>query len=436
MNIITKLNIRQKIMLALTFLAALFLGWQIYNFAHTQTPTATHPVANGTNTNPPSTPASLPATAALPPPQVVNHLPPSVATNPYAEMEQHEYLDLVRQYQIAKMKRQILEEEAGVANAQKNISDAGKGQNLQGPGAQPFSGYELGVKQEGYQLSYLDRQAGQWVATLNQNGQYFEVHIGAVLENGWRVSSISRSGVVLRKGEQKQILGFQGSENVDAQQGYSVSSGNAPTSVHVKKIAQELGITPGVPAAKGVALPNIQPTPPPALNGNLVIKPQSAKTAAEVIQDMPAAPLTAVPTAQRVQSINKPVPTQLVGSQPVNAKVIQPINSQLTSTITAVQKTDPSKNIMAKPNTDQKQPADAAKKALTSTPTLTNVSGPVDQAPVSDAIIPAPTNSNPLPAPEVSAAAEVNASKSAPSSVNQNSKAVSVKDLRQLNGTN
>lgn len=465
MNIITKLNIRQKIMLGLTILAALFLGWQVYNFVHSQTKAATTTSSSTANANSANANTTAPAAATspaapaqanagvLPPPQTVNRLPPSVTTNPYAEMEQRQYLDLVRQYQLTKMKRQILEEEAGAANAQKTIADSSKNPAFQGSGS--FTGYTPSPR-TGYQLAYLDRQAGQWVATLNQNGQYVEVREGSTLNNGWQVISITRSGVIISNGERQRNLDFQGGENTDTSPpGYAVSNQSPPANlpsppqatqaVQVKNIAQALGMTPGVapapvvtptpgvPAAKGVALPN---------NNGLTIKPQSAKTAADVIKDVPAAPLTsATPAAAPASAAPAVTPAaQPVISNPKPA-IPKPAVQPIIITTAPVQKIDNSKNSNNNSNnvnTNQNSKPTLNQKIMEKAPlpaSVKNISGPVDQAPATDAVIPAPTAStnnattntmknSSLPAPEVSAAAEANANQQA-------GKAVSVKDLQK-----
>ena len=203
MNIITKLNIRQKVMLALTILAAVFLAWQIYHFIQ----------GNAAPVQPSAAPvaaAALPV-STLPPPVVVRQLP---ASAPVLTPRQREYLNLVREYQITKMERQILEEKAGLANAQKRISDSGTNNSLSGASGIGTSMYSN--ENNDYQLAYIDRQAGQWSATLNQGEVYKEVHVGTRLENGSKVLSINGNRVVLSlvKGK-KLVLTFQGSVNVD-----------------------------------------------------------------------------------------------------------------------------------------------------------------------------------------------------------------------------
>ncbi len=222
MNIITKLNIRQKVMLVLTILAAVFLAWQIYNFVHGATaPTRPVPVVAAPGTGTPVT-----ALAGSLPPPVVQQLPTNL-DNSSLTPRQQEYLNLVREYQITKMKRQILEEQANLASAQKRIADAAKGGGLTAMNTLPGDSNWASQPTGDYQLAYLDRQAGRWTATLSQGEQYTQVRVGTKLGDGSRVVSITNQGVVLQPIEGKNItLAFQGSVNDDndSTPGYTVSS--------------------------------------------------------------------------------------------------------------------------------------------------------------------------------------------------------------------
>ncbi len=320
MNIITKLNIRQKVMLVLTILAAVFLAWQIYHFVQ----------GNASPVQPSAAPvpaAALPV-STLPPPAVVHQLP---ASAPVLTPRQREYLNLVREYQITKMERQILEEKAGLANAQKRISDSGANNSLSGVSNMDTSMF--GNENNDYQLAYIDRQAGRWTATLNQGEVYKEVHVGTRLENGSKVLSINGNSVILSlvKGK-KLVLTFQGSVNVDNETpAYTVkaksavkksqpvanavtppvpppasNNANAANSQSNAKIAKMLGIT-STPVAP------VAPSPAPAVTPN----------------DIPAAPLTVTPGTAVQQP---PAPTQ--NNQPVapsNPQLTQPAPQALTA---------------------------------------------------------------------------------------------------------
>jgi hypothetical protein len=281
MNILTKLNIRQKVMLALTILAALFLVWQIYNFIHG----STTPSLSSTAT-PTSASAQSPAAAntALTP-SIVQQPPSHNLANATLTNQQRQYLNLVREYQMTKMRRQILEEEASLANAQKRIAETGMG-GVTTEVSDSFGGATEG----GYQLSYLDRQAGQWTATVAQGDQYKEVHIGSRLMDGARVIAINDHGVLIQLGHGKtKMISFQGSVNVD----------NTPVTT---------------PKAK----PAAQPSAPAAAQS--AVNEAPAQQASLPTQTKPVPPNQAK-IAKMLGITARPVPTRAIPRAPVSAPV-------------------------------------------------------------------------------------------------------------------
>ncbi len=309
MNIITKLNIRQKIMLGLTLLAAIFLVWQIYTFVHNDAAPGSESSSSSKSAAAGKKPLPGPDANATPS-KVIHELPSAENTNPALVVQQRQYLELVRQYQITKMRRQILEEQAAVANAQKRITDAGKGHDYGNLDSLVSAGGLIA----GYQLSYVDRQAGQWSATVSENGQYREVHVGSRLADGSRVVSIHSDKVVLRHRQgQKWELTFPGSPNVDENAvtpstKKSINNRiktNIPAQSQIKpsqsnaKIAKILGITstPGQSASSPVATaPALEVTPAaPTLPPPISTVPPQLKSNKPATTDIPAAPLTITP---------------------------------------------------------------------------------------------------------------------------------------------
>lgn len=286
MNIITKLSVRQKIMLALTVLAAIFLAWQIYNFVHADTPAAM--------VSAPAPAAPAPVTT-VPPPTALRELPPN---NPVLTVRQREYLNLVREYQITKMERQILEEKANLASAQKRISDTGRNSSLVGVSGLNNPAY--GADNEEYQLAYVDRQAGQWTATLSQGETYKEVKVGTRLDNGTKVLSINGNSVVLKliKGK-KLVLTFQGSVNVDSA---SASAYTVKSAAVVRK--QPPAAVPPTTQVVSPAVPvNKVMNPPPARSNS-----NNAKIAKMLgITAKPAAPVAGNPAAVPIVTKQQPV---------------------------------------------------------------------------------------------------------------------------------
>lgn len=326
MNIITKLNIRQRVMLVLTILAAAFLTWQIYNFVHGNS-AAVSPRPAAVSAGPA---VSMPVAAQIP---QVRPLPADLV-NPALTNHQQEYLNLVREYQVTKMKRQILEEEAGLANAQKRIVDAGKNGSL--PYLDTFGNDNVSTSSR-YQLTYLDRQAGQWTATLSLNGQYTEVHVGTQLADGYRVTAISNRGVMLQADSGKRItVGFQGSVNVDSNApSYPVNRITAKKTIkpvisnnpNNAQIAKMLGITsaPPVPATGALTAPVAHDVPAATPAAAAPAQPQAAVPPAP---NTPSAPNPANPELQINAPQASPPPAPAV--KPVSVKELRQYNAAVS----------------------------------------------------------------------------------------------------------
>lgn len=123
--------------------------------------------------------------------------------------QQLEYLQLVNQYQIVRLQRMILDEQAAMAAARERITQEG-GNTEPANSALPIGDYQTGSTD--YKLMYIDFQKGQWTATLSKMGQYFEVTTGTLLLDGTRVIGITHQGVILQEGDQKVFLNFFGSK--------------------------------------------------------------------------------------------------------------------------------------------------------------------------------------------------------------------------------
>ncbi len=252
---------KQTTILVLTVAAFGFLGWQIYGLvrssndynipdtvrnttevSHGPEPTASTPLitANSAEMKQPhlsnisatasaSQPApvpsgqvqSVPLKARKPQssaPQVSNLVERPVPKN------QKQYVQLVNQYEIAKMQRQLLDEQVGIASAQARIATLNHqvvklGRTQPAPIqhaaplpriAQVVAPMAAPVTQENITLSYLDNQSGHWTATINQDGSYVTVKPNQTLSEHTKVLSITQNGVVLDENHQKVLISFSG----------------------------------------------------------------------------------------------------------------------------------------------------------------------------------------------------------------------------------
>src|SRR5690606_692943 len=114
-----------------------------------------------------------------------------------------------------KMKRQLLDEEAAIAQAQQRIAILNN-QTSKIVNTNPATVSDLYDQNDNsnsssiYQLSYLAQQAGQWSATLSQGGHYEEVTKGSVLSDGMQVEQVTKQGVILEKNDQRMLVTFNG----------------------------------------------------------------------------------------------------------------------------------------------------------------------------------------------------------------------------------
>jgi len=201
-------DMKQKTLLVLTILAFGYLGYQVYGMVKSDiggpvmlTPT----VANAAEPNH-TTQASM-----------NNEDAPKPATLDAAPLAsgQKAYLDMVNQYELAKMKRRLLEEKAAIAAAENRIAtlkhQTREIDNSLNGSSEVMNDADVNAHHHaGYQLSYVDQQKGKWSATLNRNGRYYPVRPGMELADGSKVLSINRSGVTLVNGDDREKVTFEG----------------------------------------------------------------------------------------------------------------------------------------------------------------------------------------------------------------------------------
>lgn len=218
---------RQIALLILTFIAFAFLAWQVYTLVRTDIMPS-----NVANARPITT-----RTTTIPVPPPKKQLPSRIVSEHVSlTAQQKKYMELVTKYQLAKMERQLLEEEAGIAFAQQRIAMLNlKTKKLIGGNFQKPFGTSHNQKTNNktdYHLSYIDHQGDKWSATLYKDGQYQEVSVGSQLDNGERIIGIDQQGVVLQKSNKQLRLTFNGIKIK------SVASAQKKTTPHKHKVVQ------------------------------------------------------------------------------------------------------------------------------------------------------------------------------------------------------
>lgn len=220
-----QMDMKQKTLLVLTVAAFGYLGYQVYGLMKgdmgsllpmvQSAPRYSQHTHLATSNNGPIQTANAAESVTVS--SVPNVIVPSPVTLQHAPLEagQKAYLHMVNQYELAKMKRRLLEERAAISAAQHRIATLNKqtrdiDSSLAGS-ADTYDHTETNTRRNvPYQLSYVDRQNGAWSATLSRSGYYFQVHVGSQLLDGAKVTHISRQGVTLQTGQSREKVTFEG----------------------------------------------------------------------------------------------------------------------------------------------------------------------------------------------------------------------------------
>lgn len=204
------MDTKQKYLLGLTAIALGFLGYQIFELVDrdiTETPVlAEERAAQAPQPAVASATQSLPVMAVQPPKlNVANahaiHMQDLTHT-------QSTYVNMLSQFELAKLHHQLADEEVAVASAQNKIADLHtKTKELVGD-----AGVNLieGASPQQFSLSYVDQRDGQWSATLKMDGVYKSVQIGTNLPEGYQVTGIDHAGVTLQKDNHRLMVTFNG----------------------------------------------------------------------------------------------------------------------------------------------------------------------------------------------------------------------------------
>ncbi len=180
--------------------------------------------------------------------------------------KQSHYTKLLNQLEVAKMERQVLDQQLAITKTRHEIATLkDKMQTL--PKTTTTSTTEFSSSNvDDYQLAYIDEQEGSWSATISNSGTYSTVKVGSRLPNGSVVSDINKSGVyITTRTNASELLSFNGLESVAAP---------AVKSVAVKAIATPPKLVEKKPVVQMIAakqdLSKTTPTKAQASNAPVV----------------------------------------------------------------------------------------------------------------------------------------------------------------------
>jgi hypothetical protein len=270
---------KQTSLLALTVLAFGFLGYQVYQLIGSDL-SQTVPAAPSAKlvSSPPTSSASASSASTVPlgggslahvdtqptanaaaaTPVLASKLP--TVDRPPLLKSQQQYLELLNQYELLKMRRQMLEEQAAIAQAQNRIAvlndqtrklDVSVNTDASGN----YTPSPQANNSARYQLSYIDQQNGQWTASIYHDGVYQVVNNGSQLADGSTVMSISQEGVILQNKNKRSLISFNGVVNLPSQTPTPIP-GQMPTKMG-------LAANPTPVPLKVAVVPKPQPKPEP-----------------------------------------------------------------------------------------------------------------------------------------------------------------------------
>jgi septal ring-binding cell division protein DamX len=332
-----KIDNKQKVLITLIVIALAYVLWQVYNqfFREPSTPTVvTTPVARPTATTTTTTqqPAATTSETAAQPVAAPtlqsiqtapkNAIPGETGFTLEAPMNEYQsqYLELVNQYQLLRMRRMIVEEEAGIASARQRIETID--QKLGSAGSTPTSADISGGgdvnNPTGYKLMYIDFQGGQWSATLGKDNRFLEVNSDEVLMDGTRVLNINQQGVVIEQNQAQYLLTFYGTKSLGQAKPIQVDETLAPNNLFIpssKGKHKMSTITPPLsvkaslapPAEKSTTTKIVTPiikkgSTTPTMSPTIPVIPEGAVPKSKITTSpttVPAIPKTVAPNSQK-----------------------------------------------------------------------------------------------------------------------------------------
>lgn len=150
--------------------------------------------------------------------QAVKMVQPSLQLQNNGESQaQKSYLNLVREYQTAQMKRLIAQDYEAIAVANRNAAKAIVQTKTMHVKPSVLPQFTLGAKkskpatpQKQYELVYTGEQGGHWNATIRYNNKLLDINLGTELANGEKVQTINQKEVVLSKDDRRTTISFFG----------------------------------------------------------------------------------------------------------------------------------------------------------------------------------------------------------------------------------
>lgn len=206
---------KQQLQVSLIVVFVIILCWQLYKLFSSP--------ATGLPAVPPTaikaaTPSAVSPALNLPAMKASIAEPvKSAMAMPALEASEMEYTRLSSELQLIQMQRAIAESYEAIAVSRRNTARAvaetaqiAAGTPVSMPGAMSMESAPVNNE---YELIYTGQEGHQWTATLKKNNQTFDVVPGTVIGN-MKVVSIDNNGVIIRQGDIRKIITFNGTAPV------------------------------------------------------------------------------------------------------------------------------------------------------------------------------------------------------------------------------
>ena len=300
-------NNKQRLVMILTILAFVFLGWQVYGLVNGQNTVGQIVWGREDNSNIQAVPFTQKdpnkvQASTLVAPTTLDDIPKQVLlTKPQLLTNQNIYMRMLNQFELAKMQRRLLEEEVGIASAHSRIAQYNdKILKLNG-GKLSMTDSFSSTHSDKISLAYVEKLHGQWTATINMNGDFESVHPGSRLADGREVVAINNEGLTFEKNNQTQALTFIGLQPFKAA---SVEVVPSPSS------GEPVAVSPSPSSGESVAV-----SPSPSSGESVAVSPSSSEPVAAEQKKIIDASKTAqvdeavsTQPAQSVVAVEKPAP--------------------------------------------------------------------------------------------------------------------------------
>ena len=327
---------RQKLTAAVLIIILIILIWQIYSLFSPSTPAGSVSTSNvspkviAKNSVTPSadTGSSVPAPAStapvaslaskgvMPSPNGATVPPVENAATAEDSMDpaQRKYLKLLQEYKLLELQKSIAADKQAIINSQLSTMEAVNKLNGMGGQAQALNilsdddddtaATSSKVSNKKFALQYTGLEDGEWVATLKYGNNAYDVKIGTMIGNEYKVTHISNNGVTLTSSTETVELGFD-----DAV-------------VTAKKDVKKDSVGTASAASIPVVAPSLTPVKATASVSVTAAKPAAAAVIAKTPVAMPVQAATVAVVASHSQPTLTPVVSK--SQTTTDIKVIQP----------------------------------------------------------------------------------------------------------------